>query len=301
MSSSRTSRHSTSTWAPPAGGSSGWGRGWPRSGRTSRAGGDGEVVRVDEGSLTAPRLEPGPPPIVQDGERWIVNGSDAADHIQLVENDDGSYTVRVGRVNAAGDIEYVDHPLTDEQAANLVIRSGGGDDVIEVPPTSGLDITYWTADGDDLIGAGGENPLAAVGGDGDDRIFAGEGDDTVAGGAGTTRSAAATAPTPWTGRTATTGSSAATTAMSSTAGATTTSCPAGRATTRSRAAAARTSWAAARATTCCRAGATTTCSRAGRATTSCWAAGARTPATVATAPTGRPTRRATCSPRWSTA
>lgn len=150
----------------------------------ARAGGDGEVVRVDEGSLTAPRLEPGPPPVVQDGERWIVNGSDAADHIQLVENDDGSYTVRVGRINAAGDIEYVDHPLTDEQAANLVIRSGGGDDVIEVPPTSGLDITYWTADGDDLIGAGGENPLAAVGGDGDDRILAGEGDDTVAGGAG---------------------------------------------------------------------------------------------------------------------
>ncbi|MGH8905535.1 MAG: M91 family zinc metallopeptidase [Egibacteraceae bacterium] len=125
-----------------------------------------------------------PPTLVRDGDRWILNGSDRPDHIQIIERDCGTYVARIGRLGRNGELVYHEVPLTGEQAANLVIRSGNGNDVIEVPPSARLRVTVWAGAGDDLVGAATRNPAVRVGGGGDERIFLGEGNDVAFGGAG---------------------------------------------------------------------------------------------------------------------
>lgn len=148
---------------------------------------EGKIVKAEELwiGLLAPRLQdPGrPPALVRDGDRWILNGSDEADHIQVI-NRDGAYVARVGRLGTDGRLAYDEVPLTDEQVGNLVIRTGDGNDVVEVPPSARLRVTIWTGAGDDMVGAASENPAFRVGGGGDERIFLGGGDDVSAGGAG---------------------------------------------------------------------------------------------------------------------
>lgn len=149
------------------------------------------VVEITEGwarlllRFLVPSLgDPRGPVLVQDGGRWILSGTNQADHIQLMERD-GRFVVRVGRLDDDGNVVYGEElPLTDEQAANLVIRSGDGNDVIEVPTSSRLKITVWTGDGDDMVGAASANPGVRVGGGGDERIFLGQGDDVAFGGGG---------------------------------------------------------------------------------------------------------------------
>lgn len=126
---------------------------------------ESRIVKAEELwiGLLAPRLQdPGrPPALVRDGDRWILNGSDEADHIQVI-NRDGDYVARVGRLGTDGRLAYDEVPLTDEQAGNLVIRTGAGNDVVEVPPSARLRVTIWTGAGDDMVGAGGTRPTGAM-------------------------------------------------------------------------------------------------------------------------------------------
>jgi hypothetical protein len=89
--------------------------------------------------------------------------------------------VRRGRlVPATGALVYEDEgALTAEQTANLVIRSGGENDVIELPADSNIRITVRTGDGDDMVGAPGSSGAVRTGPGRDDRIFADDGNDTI--------------------------------------------------------------------------------------------------------------------------
>ncbi len=122
--------------------------------------------------------------LVEDGDRTILVGTEGAEYVRLEQDEDGSWQAVITTVDASGNPITQVVPISDEQAENLVIHVGDGNDVVEVPADTTLSFTIWGGDGDDLIGAGSTNPLTGVGGGGDDLIFGGEGDDVINAGAG---------------------------------------------------------------------------------------------------------------------
>lgn len=141
-------------------------------------------------------LRPADEVLVQDGDRWILNGTDGNDHIEVVEVL-GVTFVRVSTWDDAaqtlvpGDLM----PLTEDQADNLVIRSGDGNDVISIHANVTVDLVIYNQSGEPLINGGGENPLTSFAGGGNLQIFMGpddgmamlgDGDDTVYAGGGET-------------------------------------------------------------------------------------------------------------------
>lgn len=139
-----------------------------------------EGLMPSESLVLDPSLNP--PLVVEVGGKQVVLGSDEADHIQVIPFEDG-FLIRVGQLQPDKTIAYRDQIISRHGLGDLVIRSGGGDDVIEVPPDVRLTITAMTGDGNDLYFGGGQ-PGVSVGSGGDDRIFLGAGDDVAFGGAG---------------------------------------------------------------------------------------------------------------------
>jgi hypothetical protein len=126
--------------------------------------------------------------IVQEGGRWVVNGdADDSNHIRLYAGAGDGYVVEVGHPGPDGELVYERQALTRDQADDLLIRSGGGDNVIEVHPEVDLAVSIVTGDGDDLIGWEDGNPAYRQGGGGDQTTFLGGGDNVVYGGAGDDR------------------------------------------------------------------------------------------------------------------
>lgn len=124
--------------------------------------------------------------LLQDGDRWIYPGTEDSDFVRVgqvlgltfievgvVAIEDGRRTVRWER-----------RWLTREQASNLTIRTGGGDDFVGISPGVRVGITVWTGDGNDVVGMPGQHYSSRRGGGGGDRIFTGDGNDRVEGGAG---------------------------------------------------------------------------------------------------------------------
>lgn len=107
------------------------------------------------------------------------------DRVGVSQRDDGTLDVTVNgasyAVRVAGEQE-------------LTIRSGGGDDVIEVASNVTINIVADTGDGDDLVSIAGSGDNRIDAGDGNDRVtlsgagrndvFGGNGDDTIQGGSG---------------------------------------------------------------------------------------------------------------------
>lgn len=124
--------------------------------------------------------------LVWDGDRWIFPGTDGNDYVRVVERDGRTYLeVGVGEyIDGEWRVRWESRELNDEQAANLVIRTGAGNDVIAVSPDIDVRITVWSGADHDQVGMGGENFESRLGGSGDDRIFTGSGDDQVFAGAG---------------------------------------------------------------------------------------------------------------------
>jgi len=128
-----------------------------------------------------------PVTLVQDGERWIFPGTDDADFVRVVTENGHTYLeVGVLTIGSGGHrtLRWERRELTDDQARNLVIRTGGGDDFVGVSPDVAVAVTIWTGRGDDAVGMPGQNVSSRLGGGGDDRIFTGEGNDRVEAGAG---------------------------------------------------------------------------------------------------------------------
>lgn len=127
-----------------------------------------------------------PVELVQDGDRWIVPGTGGDDFVRVVVRDGVTY-LEVAVIYTEGGrrrIRWESRRLTGAQAANLVVRTGGGNDWVAVSPDVSVGVTVWTGDGSDVVGSPGQNYSSRLGGSGDDRIFTGSGDDRVEAGAG---------------------------------------------------------------------------------------------------------------------
>src|SRR5690606_34590920 len=115
--------------------------------------------------------------------KTIIDTGNGNDQIHGHINDDGSMIL---------DINGCKYHLSKEQAANLEIRAGNGEDMVTFSgKATGCqpDIKVCGGNGDDLIGGGeigiemhgdkGNDVL--IGGSGDDKIFGGKGDDKLFG------------------------------------------------------------------------------------------------------------------------
>ncbi len=94
-------------------------------------------------------------------DQLVFTTGSGADRIGVSQRDDGILDVTVNGRSYA---------LTMAQAQELTIRTGAGDDVIEVASNVSVNIVAETGEGEDTIG---------IAGSGDNRIDAGIGDDTV--------------------------------------------------------------------------------------------------------------------------
>jgi Ca2+-binding RTX toxin-like protein len=144
----------------------------------------GTVVTVDD-SVLAPHVPDPPSPVdlVTEGDRTILVGTDGNDHVRVTV-EDGHLVVEVFDENGDSLGRRV---LTDAEAAGFAIRSGTGDDVLEVDPAVTIGITLLAGDGNDDVGRQDGDPgqySTRVGGGGDDQIYGGDGNDILAGGAG---------------------------------------------------------------------------------------------------------------------
>ena len=151
---------------------------------------DNKVVLDD--SALAPQVTvdlDAPVTLVQDGSRWIFPGTEDDDYVRVVT--EGGHTfIEVGTVtvvNGRRELRWTRQQLTDDQARNLVLRTGGGNDFVGISPDVQVSITVWSGDDNDAIGMPGQNVSSRLGGSGGDRIFAGDGHDRVEGGAGDDR------------------------------------------------------------------------------------------------------------------
>jgi len=148
---------------------------------------DNKVVLDD--SALAPQVTvdlDAPVTLVQDGNRWIFPGTEDDDYVRVVT--EGGHTfIEVGTVtvvNGRRELRWTRQQLTDDQARNLVLRTGGGNDFVGISPDVQVSITVWSGADNDAIGMPGQNVSSRLGGSGGDRIFAGDGHDRVEGGAG---------------------------------------------------------------------------------------------------------------------
>ena len=144
----------------------------------------GGVVRVMDtslGSIPSPWMPA--LTLVHEGDRTILCTSAGADHVRL----QSILGVTILEVNGHRRV------LTDVEARHLVIRAGGGTDLIEVSPRFRLRVTVLGGSGNDDIGwqsasvgfaLGGGGSDVIYGGRGHDRIDGGDGDDEVHGGTG---------------------------------------------------------------------------------------------------------------------
>ena len=124
--------------------------------------------------------------LVQEGDRWIFPGTDDRDFVRVVVRD-GRTFLEIGVVvvvNGRRTVRWETRELTADQAANLTIRTGGGEDYVGVSPDVRVRVTVWTGDGNDVVGQPGQHYTSRLGGGGDDLVFTGDGDDRVEGGAG---------------------------------------------------------------------------------------------------------------------
>jgi Ca2+-binding RTX toxin-like protein len=97
--------------------------------------------------------------------KTVIDAGMGSDQVTVTSNDDGGVTVSVnGRT----------YNFTEEQAKNLEIRGGSGDDNIKIDRDVEDGITVRGESGNDTIQGGG----------GADRIFGGSGTDTIKGGHG---------------------------------------------------------------------------------------------------------------------
>ncbi len=151
---------------------------------------DGGRVRADEATVAAlvnVSFAGDRPVLLRDGDRWIFPGTDGSDFVRIVADGDG-YRLEVGVPVRGPDgretLDWQSMALTDEQAANLVLRTGGGDDFVALPVTATIAFTVWTGAGNDVVGTPGRAYSSRLGGGGDDRVFTGDGDDRVEAGDG---------------------------------------------------------------------------------------------------------------------
>jgi hypothetical protein len=105
----------------------------------------------------------------------------------VIDTTDGDDNVSVRRDPDTGEVIVVvngeEHRFSAEEAEDLVIRTNGGNDTIDIDGDLQVGVTLATGDGDDVVG-GGAGADVVVAGAGNDNITGGQGDDLVDGGDG---------------------------------------------------------------------------------------------------------------------
>ncbi|MGH3666120.1 MAG: M91 family zinc metallopeptidase, partial [Egibacteraceae bacterium] len=143
----------------------------------------GAVRSADDPSLDdlADGFAPPEIAVVEHDGRTILTTLDGEDHLRISTVDGRTVVERLD-----GDGNPLGQPitLTPAQSRELVIRSGGGDDVIEIGPDHAIGVTVLAGRGSDNVGRPTGGPNFAVGGSGDDQIYGGDGHDQLVGGAG---------------------------------------------------------------------------------------------------------------------
>lgn len=111
--------------------------------------------------------------VITVGDQTFINTGAGADNVTItIDPDTGDQIVTVN-----GKTYRV--PIGQE----IVIRTGGDNDIIEVPQGTRVNVTILGGDGDDRV-QGGDGHDRILGGDGNDEVQAGSRNDTVLGGAG---------------------------------------------------------------------------------------------------------------------
>ncbi|MGJ4804922.1 M91 family zinc metallopeptidase [Luteimonas sp. SDU82] len=118
-------------------------------------------------------------------DQLVITTGGANDRVGVSQRDDGTLDVSVNGQSFA---------VTTAQGQELTIRTGGGDDVIEVASNVSVNIVADTGEGDDQVAiagsgdnrvdAGAGNDRVTLSGSGRNDVFGGSGDDTLQGGSG---------------------------------------------------------------------------------------------------------------------
>lgn len=148
----------------------------------SEIGPDG-IASADESQVQPPPLAPPAINLVPDGDRTILHTTEGNDHVRVTRPWFFGGLTMVQVLDDRGNV-IQSQILTPEQARNLVIRTGSGDDVIEVDPSVRVRVTVLGGRGNDEIGARTDSRGIRIGGSGNDVIYGGDGHDQIDGGAG---------------------------------------------------------------------------------------------------------------------
>lgn len=112
--------------------------------------------------------------VIDTGEHVIIDTTHGEDDVRVRhDHDTGGVTVTVNGIQYAFDAK---------QASQLVIRTNGGSDIIDVDPGAQLGFTLLSGSGADLVAGANGNDIIRTG-DGGDSVIGGGGDDTIDAGA----------------------------------------------------------------------------------------------------------------------
>ena len=154
---------------------------------------DGKPIQIDrlhrEGGVEITRertlADAGGGQTYVSADQLVVTTGGASDRIAVSQRDDGTLDVSVNGAEFA---------VTTAEGQELTLRTGGGDDVIEVAANVTVNIVAETGAGDDQVGiagsgdnridAGAGNDRVALSGGGRNDVFGGDGDDVIQGGRG---------------------------------------------------------------------------------------------------------------------
>jgi Ca2+-binding RTX toxin-like protein len=136
---------------------------------------NGDLVRAEVLDTLPFMAAPTGTSVIRTGDLILVDTSGADDDVRITHDPDtGDVVVSINGVV---------HRFAEEEAGNIVVRTNGGDDVIEVLPGTELGFVLLSGAGSDVVaGAAGDDVINA--GTDDDVVVGGQGDDLLDGSSG---------------------------------------------------------------------------------------------------------------------
>jgi hypothetical protein len=125
--------------------------------------------------------------VTRNGGWLTVTTGSGNDHVWVEVHPDGTATLHVRHLDADGNQVGEETTVDLDDLDRLVIRTGDGNDIVDVPPGYNVSLTVSMGAGNDIFGSSSSDGIPRVGSDGDDLIFLGDGDDIAMGGAGNDR------------------------------------------------------------------------------------------------------------------
>lgn len=130
------------------------------------------IAEAGQDPFTLPKDSDGVGVITVDGHTYVNTGA-GDDHVKI--------TIDPATGDQIVDVNGTTYRVPKDQ--EIVVRTGEGGDVVEVPKGTRVNVTILGGEGDDKV-QGGDGRDTILGGDGEDEVQAGAGDDVVLGGTG---------------------------------------------------------------------------------------------------------------------